>query len=235
VGEGGEVTYGSRSESKESFALLTYGKIFTLTRQAVINDDLNAFGDSATAWGRSAASREADLIAGLFTANGGNGVNLDDGSPIYGTGATRLNKAASGGALSVTTLGAGRQALRDMKGLDGATPLNITPKHLVVGSAKETEAESVLHSISAVEVANVNPFAGKLSLHVEPRLPGNAWRLFADPSELATIVIAYLDGTNGPRLAQREGWNVLGMEFRAVLDFGCGIESAKGTFLNPGA
>lgn len=46
VKEGGEVTHGARSEAKESFKLKTYAKIFALSRQAIINDDLGAFADS---------------------------------------------------------------------------------------------------------------------------------------------------------------------------------------------
>jgi ATP-dependent protease ClpP protease subunit len=234
VGEGAEFTYGSRAESTQSFGLATYGRIFSLTRQALINDDLHAFADAATAFGRAAANCEADLIASLFTANGGNGINLDDNSPIYGTGASRLNKAAAGAALSVASLGDARQAMREQKGLDGITPLNVVPKHLVVGPALETLAEQVLHTLSAVQVSEVNPFANKLTLHVEPRLSDESWRLFADATDLPTIVIGYLSGTNGPDVTHKEGWEVDGLEVKCRLDFGAGIEGAKGTYLNPG-
>lgn len=230
--EGGELTHGSRFEAKETFALKTAGRIFTLTREAIINDDLNAFADSARFWGRSAAGYEADALASLFTANAGAGANLDDGNPIYTTG--RKNKAATGAAIDTTTLGAARKAMREFTDLDGKTLIGVAPKHLVVGTAKETEAEQALAVVAAGQTSNVNPFASKLTLHVEPRLPGNAWRLFADPADLPTIVIAHLNGIEGPQIASREGWTTLGMEFRAVLDFGCGIEDWRGTYLNPG-
>jgi Mu-like prophage major head subunit gpT len=235
VKEGGEVKHGARSESAESFRLKTYARIFSLTRPAIINDDLGAFADSASAFGKGAAQTEADLLASLLTANSGNGANLADGSPLYGTGANRVNRAAAGDVINVTTLGAGRQALRSMKDLDGVTPINATPRHLVVGPALETTAEQFLHSISAVQADAVNPFAGALTLHVDPRLAGNAWRLFADPSEVATIVVAYLNGADGPQVDQRLGWDVLGLEIRAVLDFGCGVNDFRGTYMNPGA
>jgi HK97 family phage prohead protease len=233
VSEGGEIKYGARGEAKEGYAIDTYARMFSLSRAAVINDDLGAFADSSAAFARAAASTEADLIAGLLLANGGDGADLNDGNPVYGT--ARGNKAASGAAITVASLGAGRQVLRDMKDIDGLTPLSVAPRHLVVGSAKETEAEQVLHELSAVQVDEVNPFAGKLTLQVEPRLTGNAWRLFADPAQLATIVIAYLAGREGPQIDLREGWDILGVEFRAVLDFGCAMQDWRGTYLNPGA
>jgi HK97 family phage prohead protease len=233
--EGGEIKHGSRGEAKEGFKIETYASIFSLSRNAIINDDLGAFGDTSAAFGRAAASTESDLIADLLLANGGNGANLDDGSPVYGTGASRGNKAGAGSAITVSALGDGRQVLRDMTDIDGKTPIAVTPKYLVVGSAKETEAEQVLHELAATQVNEVNPFSGKLTLLVEPRLAGNSWRLFADPGQIATILIAYLAGREGPQIDLREGWDVLGVEFRAVLDFGCAMQDWRGTFLNSGA
>jgi hypothetical protein len=235
VKEGGEVTRGARSESVESFKLGTYAKIFSLTRQAFINDDLGAFADSNAAFGRAAAQTEADLLVGLLTANAGNGVNLADGSPLYGTGATRGNKSATGDAITIASLNAARAALRLTKDIDGKTPINVTPKHLVVGPAKETEAEQFLSTtLYPNQNSSVNPFAGKILVSVDPRLTGNAWRLFADPAEVATIMVAFLNGAEGPIVETQLGWEVLGLEVRAVLDFGCGVNDFRGTYLNPG-
>ncbi len=61
VGEAGNIKYGSRSESKEVGTVKTYARLFSVSRNALINDDLNAFGNSARDWGRSAAETEADL------------------------------------------------------------------------------------------------------------------------------------------------------------------------------
>lgn len=230
--ESGEIKYGSRSEAKEGFRLKTYARIFSISRNALINDDLNAFADSSRAWGRSSAELEAKLIVSLFTANSGDGADLDDGDPLYTT--ARGNKAASGAVIGEAGFTEARKAMREMKGLDGVTPVSITPRHLVVGAAKETEAEKMLAAIAAAKTSDVNPFAGKITLHIEPRFSGNAWRLFADPSEIPTVVIGYLNGAAGPSLATLEGWTTLGTEFRATLDFGCGLADWRGTYLNPG-
>ncbi len=99
---------------------------------------------------------------------------------------------------------------------------------------RKTEAEQALAAIAAAHVDDANPFSGKLTLHIEPRLTGNAWRLFADPMQVTSLVIAYLNGLAGPQLSVQEGWTTLGAEFRAVLDFGCWMEDWRGTYLNPG-
>lgn len=50
VPESAEVKYGSRGEAKESFRIKTFARIYGLTRQAIINDDLSPFADTASAW-----------------------------------------------------------------------------------------------------------------------------------------------------------------------------------------
>jgi hypothetical protein len=233
VNEGGEVKYGSRAEAKESFRVETFARIFSLSRQAIINDDLQAFADISAAYGRAAAECEASGLASLIAANSGLGPEMDDGNTLYS--AAHANYTTPGGQIDVTSLDIGRKALRSMKGLDGKTPIGVTPKFLVVGPEQETAGEQILASLAAAEVGEVNPFSGKLTLLVEPRFTGNAWRLFADPGELPVIRRAYLNGNDGPIVEQRDGWTTLGVEFRAILDFGCGIEEYRGTYMNAGA
>jgi hypothetical protein len=233
VNEHGEVQHVTRAEAKETYRLETYAAIFSLTRQAIINDDLGAFTDWSLAAGRGAAETEATVLAGLLTANGGLGITLDDGNPLYD--AAHGNIAAAGAALSVDTLSEGRQAMREQTDLDGKTPINAAPRFLLVGPENETAAEKVLAQLAPSTVDEVNPFSGRLDLAVEARLPGPAWRLFADPATLPVIEWAYLSSAQGPQIASREGWNVLGMEFRVHLDFGAGIVDHRGTFLNEGA
>lgn len=234
VNEQGEIKHGSRGEeSRPLYKVETFARLFSLSRNAIINDDLNAFADALSAFGQGAAQTENDELVALFLANGGAGATLFDNKSLYHVDHGNIGAAAGAGALSVDALGAGRQALRQMKGLDGITPINVTPKHLVVGPELETAAEKVLTALNATQTQDANPFPGKLTLHVEPRFAGNAWRLFADPGAMPCIEIAYLAGREGPQLSFREGWSTLGVEFRAVLDFGCGLREWRGTYLNP--
>lgn len=233
VNESGEIKYGSRGEEAEAFKLDTFAKIFSLSRQAIQNDDLSAFGDFGMAFGRAAAETVANQVVALFTANSGAGATLSDNKALFHS--TRGNIAGTGAAISVDALGAARQALRETKGIDGKTPVGMAPRFLVVGPAKETEGEKVLSEILANQVDNANPFAKKIDLLVEPRFTGNAWRVFADAGQQQVISVAYLNGGRGPLLQQREGWSTLGYEFRAVLDFGAGLTDWRGAYLNTGA
>lgn len=230
--ESGEVTSTTRSEAKESYSLSTFARIFSLSRQAMINDDLGAFSDWAAAMGRAAAETEARELVALLVANSGTGPTMDDGVVLFH--ADHGNLAGSGGAIGITTLGAGRQAIRDQVGL-ASEPINVVPKFLLVSSAKETLAEQTLATLYPATISEANPFQGRLTLMVEPRLSGTPWYLFADPTQAPVLEYAYLTSAPGPQVAMREGWDVLGAEFRAILDFGCGAVDHRGAYRNAGA
>jgi hypothetical protein len=233
VNEAGEVTYGTRTEAKEAYSIATYAKLFSISRQALINDDLGAFADFSRAAGRAAAETEASVLTTLLTQASGAGPTLDDGVALFNS--AHGNLAGSGGAISTTTLSAARLAMRSQTGVDGVTPINATPRFLLVSATKETEAQTVLASITPATVTDVNVFSNSLTLLVEPRLSGNPWYVLADPAVLPVLEYAYLSSAQGPQMSSREGWDVLGMEFRCVLDFGAGVVDYRGAYRNPGA
>jgi phage major head subunit gpT-like protein len=232
VNEGGEVKRATMFEGSETYRLGTFGKIFAISRQALINDDLGAFADPLRIMARGAAETEAMQLAALLNANSGAGVTLADTFALHSS--QHGNVAGAGAAISVASLGTARQAGRDQKDLDGTTPLNVEFRTLVVPSALETAAESIVAQLMPNAVSAVNPFMGKLDIAVDPRLTGTSWRLFADPAAWPVIEYAYLDGSTGPQLSTREGWDVLGMEFKVLLDFGAGVVDHRGTYRNPG-
>lgn len=233
VSESGEIKATSRGEAAEAYALDTYGSVFSLSRKALISDDLGAFRDWGVAAGRAAAATEGDLLFSVLTASSGAGpVMGEDGKRLFH--ADHGNLAAAGAAPSETTLSAARQALRSMKGLGGSA-IAATPAFVLCGPALETPFEKLLTAIQATAAADVNPFGGKLDLLVENRITGNGWYVFADPAQLAVLEYAYYSSAQGPQMASREGWDVLGTEFRVTLDFGAGAIDYRGAYRNAGA
>ena len=232
VAENGEITSTTRGEAKESYGLDTYATLFGLSQKALINDDLGAFRDWGQTAGRMAAETEANLIWTLLDSNP---IMGEDGLAMFHATHGNLESSAPMlGALSVDSLTDARKAMRGMKGLDKRTPINATPRYLVVGPLLETKAEQILATLAAATVADVNPFASRLTLLVDPRITDNSWYVFADPANLPVLEYAYLSGAQGPQMSSREGWDVLGMEFRVVLHFGAGAIDFRGAFLNPG-
>lgn len=233
VAEGGYVEYGTTDEVAESYAMGTGAGLFGITRKLMIDDDLGAMTDLGRRSAQSSTNYVADKISNLFTSNGNSGAKLSDGVTLFHT--SRGNIAASGSAITVESLSAARLALRTTKGIDKKTPLKVTPRYIVCGPEHETDAERAVAALAAVTVDEVNPFAGKFEILVEPRLEGCGWYLFADPNSVPVFSASYLDGRKYPTLDQRPGWDRLGLEFRVLFDFGCGAVGWRGAFRNPGA
>ena len=69
--------------SGEKWKLATFGKIFGLTRQAIINDDLGALADIPAKLGAQAAAFESDYLAALLQSGAGLGPVFADGLPLF--------------------------------------------------------------------------------------------------------------------------------------------------------
>ncbi|MAQ36865.1 MAG: peptidase [Thioclava sp.] len=216
MAENGEFTATSRAEEGESINLKTFGRRIDLTRNLIINDDLNLLSDTVRAFGEAAAQTEAAIMVAMLTSN----PDMRDGTPVFD--ASRGNIGETAGLPSKATLTENREAMRLRKGTDGKTIIDAPPRYLLVPADLETEAEEILAAIQPGTTADVNPFAGKLKLLVEPRLPSGTWYLFADPGRLACLRYAYLSGAEGVQVQRRESWDTLGLSFRGFLDFGAG-------------
>ncbi|GAA4222213.1 Clp protease ClpP [Sphingomonas endophytica] len=234
VPEGGSIERGTFKEGAESYSVTTFAKIFALSRQALINDDLGAFTDPLRSMGRASAETEAQLLAGLLTANNNRGVTLSDGKALFHADHGNLAPAAAAAVPSVASLDAGRQVMRAQKDTDDVTPLNATAKYILSGAALETPIEQLMTQFLATLPGDTNPFIGKLTPLVDPRITGIPWSLWADPASMPVLEYAYLNGGGGPIVETRQGWDVLGTEFRVILDFGAGVVDHRGAYLNPG-
>ncbi|WP_238372429.1 prohead protease/major capsid protein fusion protein [Heliomarina baculiformis] len=229
IAESGEIKATSRAENGESMSLKTYARGINVSRNLLVNDDLNLLGDMTAAFGEAAAQTEADEMVALLTGN----PNLSDGTPVFDV--SRGNLAAAGAAPSETTLSAARKAMRGFKGLDGKTLLSVTPKYLLVGPELETDAEKLLAAIYAATTGDVNAWTGKLSLLVEPRITDDQWFVFADPARVASLVYGYLASAQGVQIQRAEAWDTLGIKYRAFLDFGTGWSDWRGAYRNAGS
>ncbi|SOC02155.1 phage major capsid protein [Rhodobacter maris] len=232
VNEAGEFTRGTIAEAGEAFAVETYGKVFALTRQAFVNDDLGVLSNAARLQGTGAALTEAKLFASLLEKNAGLGPTMQDGKTLFH--ADHGNLAAIGAAPNVTSLTVARTALRRQKGLSGEA-IQVQPAFLIVPPELETAAQQLVAAITAASVDQVNPFSEKLEVLVDANLTNaKRWYLSAAPGVPDGMLHAYLDGAKGPQIFTREGFDVDSMEFKVRLDFGCGFADHRAWFMNPG-
>jgi len=229
VNEHGEFKRGTMTEGGESYQIKTFGKIFGLTRQAVINDDLGAFVDVSAMLGQSAARFEDEFLTALIESN----PDMADGNPVFH--AAHGNLAASGAAVAEDKLSAARLAMRSQTDPAGKK-INVAAKFLLVAPKLETTAEKVLATIAAAKTSDVNPFAGKLELVVNPYFEDeDEWYCVADPAALASLEYAYLLGAEGPQFETRNGFDIDGVEWKVRLDFGGGWIDHRAWYKNPGA
>lgn len=227
VNEHGEFKSGVIVETGESIKVATYGKIVGITRQALVNDDLNAFASIPQMLGNAAAALVAKMLAELVVANPA----MADGTAIFH--ADHGNLAGSGAAIGLPSLGAGRIAMRRQTDEAGEI-VGAAPRYLVVAPEQETVALQAVAEVAAATQANVNVFSGALTILVEPRLPTGAWYLAADPAVIPGLEYAYLEGSPQPTVSQVQGFEVDGVKFRVRLDFGAAWSDWRGWYKNGG-
>jgi hypothetical protein len=231
VNEHGEFTSGTMIETGEAYKLDTFGRIFGITRQALVNDDLGAFSDLSRRLGLAAAAFEAQFLVDLIEANNGAGPRMSDGRTLFDP--AHGNVAENAGALSEETLSAARLAMRRQTAAGGG-PIAVTPRYVLVGPENETSAEKLLSAVQAVRTEDVNVFA-PLTLVVEPRLksPGR-WYFVANPAEVDGLEYAYLAGQPSPQIDSQTGFRIDGVEMKVRLDYGAGFIETRGWYTNAG-
>ena len=234
VSESGEFKRGTLGESKESYKVKTYGRVVAITRQTLINDDLDAFTRIPAMYGNSIAQLESDVVWGIITANPA----MADGNALFHN--SHKNLAGTGAALDVTSVGAARAAMAKQTGLDKKTVLNVRPAFLIVPASLELRAEQlVAQNLVPAATSSVVPQSIRtLSPISEPRLDAaseTAWYLAASPNQIDTIEYAYLEGQQGAYIETRNGFDVDGVEIKCRLDFGAKAIDWRGLYKNPGA
>lgn len=224
--EAGEFKYGAMSDGGETYAMLTYGRIVSLTRQAIVNDDLRAFERMVTAFGFAARRLENRTVYSQLTAN----ANLADGGALFN--ATAVTTAGghanliTSSALAIATLTTGRTNMRLQKGYQ-SEELNLAPAFLIVPAALEQTAYNLTSANYVPSTkAEINEFraGGRTALTpiVEPVLDANSatsWYLAAANSQVDTVEYCYLDGAEGPVIESEVGFETDGVSYKCRLDF----------------
>lgn len=235
VNEAGEFKYGTASDGKVSYALVTYGRIISLSRQLIINDDLNALDRAMTGFAAAANRLENRTVYSRLTDT-----IMPDGKALFH--ADHGNLAAAGSKISPDSLGTGRGRMRKQKGLQGEA-LNLAPSFLIVPTDLEQAAYQFTSSqYVPAKQTDVNEFrqGGRTALEpiVEPELDAvsaTAWYLAARNGDVDTIEYAYLEGAEGVQLSSRVGFTVDGVDLKASLDFAASAIDHRGLDKNPGA
>jgi phage head maturation protease len=229
VGPTGELKHASAGQVAYYNQARTYGRLFAITRQDIINDDLGALTRVPQKMGRGAALKLNDVFWTEF-------LNVRD--TFW---STTNNNVITGTTSALNSTGLNNATTKFRKQVDpDGFPLGIMPKFLLVPPELETPASELLTSqlivtgqtSAAVDVKmpNRNIWGGKYTIAVSTYLSnanyigssGTQWWLVADPQDLPTIEVAFLNGRDIPIVEQADAdFDTLGIQMRGYHDFGC--------------
>ena len=220
VPEGVEYRYGTLVANGEPIQLATYGKMFSITRQCVINDDLGMFTSVPSKMGRAAARTVGDLVFAILTGN----PNMADGVALFDAKHKNVQSEAN---LDVASLEKAATLMAIQEDVNGGV-LNIEPGYLVVPRALKAQADVLMNSMydpAGLVPGAPNPVQGMATVVADARLDKAVvnnkvpFYLLASTA-FDTIEVAYLDGNSSPFMDQQQGWNVDGTVFKVRLDAG---------------
>ncbi len=220
VGEGGEYTNTSIPDGS-SIAISTEkrGEIITLTREAMINDDIGALVDVASRFGRKAGQSTEIVAYQQLALNTGLGPDQADTQPYFHSNRSNVANAA---ALSVAAIDLDIQKMRAQT--FGQDFLDVRPSILLLPIGLESAAkiinESAFDHTSALD-GKPNPVRGAFAKIVSsPRLTASTTRRYLFESTKSAFKMVFLDQSGeGPTLESEEGFRVDGTQWKARIEF----------------
>jgi len=233
VANNGELKHGALGQDYFTNKVDTYGQLLTLTRQQIINDDLNAFRSLTAQLARKA---RIAVEKALYT------LVLDPTNTFYTAGNGNLLTSSS---LGVTELGAAEAALLQMADAN-KDPIYAIPRFILVPPqlrylGSQLYSSKLVNDYAGGPRPTDNPFAGRfepvtspfMSAPILTNYSATTWYMLADPLMLPAFEVAYLDGRRQPTIETHDAqFNVLGLQMRAYWDFGVAALDPRGAIKN---
>ena len=223
VGEGEEYTYGTIGDEGASVALATYGQLFSITRQAILNDDMHLLTKIPEKMGQAARATIAKLVFALLTGN----AKAQDGKALFN--ASHKNTITNA-ALDLANIDKGIQLMNGFVNARGE-PLAIEPEFMLMPTSMYTRGLQLIKSAS-VEGADansgiINPLRDIVTPVKSARLQAadeKSWYLINKEA----IEVSYLDGIDTPYMEQQNGFTVDGVSTKVRIDAGVNVIDYRG-------
>lgn len=239
VAPGGEIKHGTVGEWFSEYQVDTFGKMLSIDRRDIVNDDLSIFDETARASGRAAMRRISDLVYEVLLTNAGSFFSTGNGNFIEGADSI----------LSFDGLAKAIEAMllqRDDEGND----LDLRPATLLVPPQLQTTAKALLESEFIQQIVERTPTGNSLrravSVEVEPRLSNDEkfgdlasdkhWYLFTSPAAVP-MVVAFLEGKQTPTVEYfglDHQANKLAVTWRVYHDFGTALVDPRAAVRSKG-
>lgn len=222
----------------ETVSIDTKANTISLTRKAIINDDLGGFVRLGQMLARAAArSIEADAYALLVS----NPALDSDSTALFHANHGNLGTGGAAAAITMTSLDTARTAMKIQKDRSGNDYIGIVEPFILLcpvakAGAARTANESEFDPDTANKLQRTNITRGILKAIVDsPYLSGNPWYLLADPAQFPTVEVLFLNGNQTPYSEQVERTNVDGVVWLIRLDYGVNVVDYVGAYKNDGA
>lgn len=241
VPEGGELKNDKPTDAKlPTRKIKTYGKQFTLTRQAFINDDIDLVTRIPA---RYAAAARRTINTQCYTILLQN-PNIYDGKPLFH--ASHKNILTTGTKITQAAVQAMILALSTQKD-EFDQPIIVRPGKIIlpagltfdtytlfnspyIHTSDNTQAVNPLYpykDLEIIEDPTINALAGGFG-NVMP------WFMTANTSDSAFIEVDYLNGQEIPTIRRMETPGQLGYVWDIYLDWGINVMDYRGAIKNPG-
>lgn len=184
------------SDSAATYVPQKRGNLVTVSRETIVNDDLNAIRTIPTKLAAAAAYTLAEFVYSFLSNNPA----IYDGSALFTSGAPHNNLGSS--ALSTASMQAGVTAMREQTNFAGKR-IGLRPRYLIVPPELEFSAMVMTKSAGVPGSPNndINPMLGYVTPIVSPQLTNTTqWFMAADPQVVDTIEIGFVGGQVNPVL-----------------------------------
>lgn len=238
---------GSFADAKESYAVEARSMELSFSYRLIINDDMDALSRLPQQMGQ-AASRTVNAVAwAQITSN----PTMSDSVALFSTatGARKRANTTSGAATpTVATIQTMTNQMMQMRGEN--TPegnesddiLALEPRYIVGPSALRTTIENLLNSVAdpaSTNAGSANVVRDRNLIKViEPLLDANsatAWYLFADPGQIDTVEVTFLQGQESPVVRSFEDPRNLAMNYTVLQTFAAKAMNHRGIIRHAGA
>jgi len=192
------------ADEEATYAATKRGGTEDVTLEAIRNDDVLGLRRIPQKLGRAAART---LYKFVFDMIGGNG-NIYTGTALALAGQSNIGTTA----LSKATLQAGRLAMLKQTEAGSLEPLGIAPKYILVppdlaDTAYELTVQPNIGTVQPTSASAINNQIWDVIM-VKTWTDANNWWLVADPADIPTIEVGFLDGREEPELFVQDMPNV---------------------------
>ena len=242
VPEGGELKHDVFGDVKRpTRKLKTYGRQFTLTRQAFINDDIDLVTRVPAKYAASARKTINKQVYEILVKNPA----IYDGTPLFSQ--AHGNLVTTGTGITQTSMQAMIMALQSQLDEFGEACI-IRPATIIVPSGMAFDIYTLFNSPTINTEGNtqaVNPlyrYANQIQVIEDPTINvlcggfGNVmpWWLLGSKDDTDFIEVDYLNGQEIPTIRRMETPGTLGFVWDIYLDWGISVMDWRGAIKNPG-